>query len=669
MHHFCHRSSYASPVTVHAARPTARRAGPDARRGGRGGDRLAGLDGLRGLAVLAVLVFHLHPAWLPGGFLGVDVFFVISGFLITTLLLRERRWSGRIDLPGFWTRRARRLLPALLVLVPVSTLLAALVQRDLLVGVGRQSLGALTFSSNWLEIAAGSDYFHATSPQLFMNLWSLAVEEQFYLLWPLTVLLLLAATCTTRARVAVALTLAGGSALLMAVLLDPEAPTRVYYGTDTHLVGLMLGAALAFGYAAPHRAWTSSPVWQRARRPAVAAALLVLATLLVTLDETTPLTFRGGIALASAMTAVLVLAAVSAPGRLRTLLDGPALTWVGVRSYGIYLWHWPVLLLLDQSWETSAGTVTFVLNRLLALALTLGIAQISYRYVETPVRRHGFRAVGTALFARVRRVSGRRAWFVRTAPVALILVWVLVVLTAPTNTSTARMLSANAAALSTPAQASGSGTSADHTEAPHVESAAAAAPGAAPTTAPTLTAKARQAAFTMPTGEEMDLYGDSMAVGSIPALKYWFPGIRIDAASNRRWGDGLTRVKSAGSGVRRAVVLAFGTNAGFDEPSIEAILTALGPDRMVILVNEHGPFGRVASDNAALGRVTSAHPNVGIADWDGALTGTSGQLQPDGIHPSLTGQHLYAKVIRDAFAALSERHTGVPVPREDKPIP
>ncbi|MDN5718208.1 MAG: acyltransferase, partial [Janibacter sp.] len=145
---------------------------------------LAGLDGLRALAVVAVVIFHLDPAWLPGGFLGVDIFFVISGFLITTLLVRERRDTGRVDLRGFWTRRARRLLPALLVVVPAAILIARTVEADLLVGVRRQALGALTFSTNWLEIAQGSNYFAASSPQLFMNFWSLAVEEQFYLFWP-----------------------------------------------------------------------------------------------------------------------------------------------------------------------------------------------------------------------------------------------------------------------------------------------------------------------------------------------------------------------------------------------------------------------------------------------------------------------------------------------------
>ncbi|HNQ08384.1 MAG TPA: acyltransferase, partial [Tetrasphaera sp.] len=231
--------------------------------------RLAGLDGLRTIAIAAVVIFHLNPAWLPGGFLGVDIFFVVSGFLITTLLVREQARTGTVDFAGFWGRRARRLLPALLLCLPLSIVLARLVQTDLLVGIGREVLGALTFSYNWVQIAAGADYFASTTPQLFTNLWSLAVEEQFYLVWPLTTWLLLRHVPSVRARIAVPLTLGVASALWMGVHFDPDlGATRVYYGTDTHVVGLMLGAALAFWFAGPGRATLAGPRWAAIRRPA-----------------------------------------------------------------------------------------------------------------------------------------------------------------------------------------------------------------------------------------------------------------------------------------------------------------------------------------------------------------------------------------------------------------
>ncbi|MDO5635584.1 MAG: acyltransferase, partial [Micrococcus sp.] len=324
------------------------------RRGGRGpGDirprpgHIPGLDGIRAIAILGVLVFHFTPSVLPGGFLGVDVFFVLSGFLITTLLLREIDGKGRIDLLGFWRRRARRLLPALVLVVLTSVTLARLIGGDLLVGIGRQTLGALTFTTNWLEISAGASYFHSTSPILFINFWSLAVEEQFYIVWPLALVAVLALTRTGRQRIGVVAGIGLASTILMAVLYTPgEDATRVYYGTDTHLMGLMGGAALALAWANPqHRAGLRSRVWRRWRGVAVLGALLVLAAQMRWMDAATPFTFRGGFLLAALATMVLIAGLLESGGPWRRVMEVPLLRWVGERSYGIYLWHWPVLVI------------------------------------------------------------------------------------------------------------------------------------------------------------------------------------------------------------------------------------------------------------------------------------------------------------------------------------
>ncbi|MEI2777559.1 MAG: acyltransferase family protein [Tetrasphaera sp.] len=609
------------------------------------GSRLAGLDGLRAVAIAAVLIFHLNPAWLPGGFLGVDIFFVVSGFLITTLLVRERARTGRVDLSAFWTRRARRLLPALIACVGASVLLARLVETDLLVGIGRQILGALTFSTNWVEIAAGSDYFHSTTPQLFMNLWSLAVEEQFYLIWPLLSLALLGYVHSPRARAAIAAGAGVASTALMALRFDPDAgATRVYYGTDTHLMGLMFGAALAFAYAGPDRLLLDGAAFQRVRRPLTVALAGQLALLLWFADEASAWTFRGGLALACLVTTGLVALAVTGQGSLPRALDLPPLRWIGERSYGIYLWHWPVILVVSQDIRTTPGADGYLGSRLWCVLVTLAIADLSYRFVETPIRRDGFRAVArrvrdAAPLGRVRPatvvVAGLAIWAVAVAAVAA---------TAPAQTSTQRMIDANATAAAAGGasrpRSTGAGGSGSVTQ-----------------------------NWTMPTGKEIDLYGDSMAVGSVPALKYYFPGIRIDAKSNRRWGDALAAVTASGSNIRRAVVLSFGTNAGVDAAQLGAILDRLGPQRMVVLVNLHLNMARTSGDNAALAAAAASRPNVILADWNAAVTADPGQLQPDGIHPSLTGQHLYASTIRQAFADLSQRHTGIAVVLKPKPIP
>ncbi|KRE38514.1 lipopolysaccharide modification acyltransferase [Janibacter sp. Soil728] len=612
-----------------------------ARRTPRG--HLAGLDGLRALAVIAVVIFHLDPSWLPGGFLGVDVFFVISGFLITTLLVRERRESGRVDLRGFWTRRARRLLPALLVVVPAAILIARTVEADLLVGVRRQALGALTFSTNWLEIAQGSNYFAASSPQLFMNFWSLAVEEQFYLFWPLVMLGLLALhrrfALTEGVLATIVLGVGVASAVSMALTYDATNATRAYYGTDTHLFGLMLGAALAIVWTGPLRAYTTSPRWCTHRRWFVGGAMATIVALFVLAGEEHAWTFALGIPLVSVATAVLLLAAVERPGRLRAVLELPPLAWIGQRSYGIYLWHWPVILIVAQDIPTNAGTSAFVWTRVWAIVVTLAVADLSFRFVETPVRRLGFRKTGRRIlgaFALLHSVRTRRIVLGGAVTAALVLGVVLV--TAPDTTTTQRTIEQNQARAAAPRK----------TE-----------------PAPTFSGTA---SFTMPTGNQIDVFGDSMVVGSVPALEYYFPGIQIDARSNRRWSDGLAAVDAAGTSLRRAVVLAFGTNAGTDPETVEKILAEIGDDHMVVIVNLHADrLSRIDDDNAALKKIAAKHPNVALADWDSAVDASD--LQADGIHPSLGGAHTYAATIRQAFADLSKKHTGKTVTLKELPRP
>ena len=601
-----------------------------------GSGRIPGLDGLRALAVVAVVVFHLNPAWLPGGFLGVDIFFVVSGFLITTLLVREHARTGRLDLPAFWARRARRLLPALLVVIPFSVLLAWVSERDLLVGIGPQVLGALTFSFNWVQIAAGSNYFAATSPQLLTNLWSLAVEEQFYLAWPLITLGLLIAIRSARSRIGIVLILAAGSGFLMAARFDPEVgATRVYYGTDTHVFGLMIGAALALWWTTPEI--RGPAFWIARRRAATALALGVLAGLMWWLDESRPLTFRGGLVLASVASAVLIASAITG-GTLARALDLPALRWIGERSYGIYLWHWPVILVVNADYGPVPGSAGFGWTRLWCVVVILALADLCYRLVELPVRRRGWRGA-VDLWARQLpgRADGRRVLLIGATTVLLLAGAALA--SAPGMTSAQQQIVLNEEAA---------------TRSPVPDSAV---------------SEPRAADFSMPTGEEIDAYGDSMMVGSVPALKYYFPGIRIDAKSNRRWSSGYRAVLASRTDIRRAVVLSFGTNAGVTESDVRATLDRLGSHRMIVLVNVHLNSARASSDNAALKRVAADYRNVVVADWSARVRTERTLLQSDGIHPSMTGQHAYAAVVRQAFADLSVARTGIEVRLPVLPIP
>ena len=377
-----------------APAPATRVAGPDVAAGG-GTARMGyqpALDGLRAVAVIAVLLYHADLRWIPGGFLGVEVFFVISGFLITALLLEERARTGRTDLRQFWVRRARRLLPAMwLLLVAVSAYALAFLP-EVVHALRADVVAAFAYVTNWWLIASEQSYFAALDrPPLLRHLWSLAVEEQWYLLWPLAFVVLACATRGRRTVMAAVLgALAVASAVWMAVLFEPDAdPSRVYYGTDTRAQGLLLGAALACVWS-PWRSRRATAAPGAARVPGApllaasgVVALVVLGVLAARVDEQLPFLYQGGFALTAVVTLVAIAAATHpGTGWFRTVLGCRPLVWVGVRSYGLYLWHWPVYVVLRPQ-DTGWGPLPTLAAR---LAITVVLTELSFRLVETPVR-------------------------------------------------------------------------------------------------------------------------------------------------------------------------------------------------------------------------------------------------------------------------------------------
>jgi peptidoglycan/LPS O-acetylase OafA/YrhL len=363
-----------------------------------------GLDGIRALAVLAVLVYHFGttggPRILPGGFLGVDVFFVLSGYLITSLLLVEIQRTGRISIVDFYKRRARRLLPALMaVLLGVGVLTVALLS-DMAATVRAELVAALAYVTNWWLIAADSSYFgNGDRPSPLTHLWSLAVEEQFYVLWPLV--LILAVKLRISRKVLLALIGVGVVASLVAgiLLFDPWTdPSRVYYGTDTRALAPLIGAALALLV----RPWQPDGPLDRVHKGLLdTAGLIALAALgatAVLLADENPLVYRGGFAVVALFAAALVGVAGHPATLLGRLLGRQPMRWLGERSYAIYLWHWPVCVLTRPDADIP---VTGWANSALRLVLALGLAELSYRYVERP-----FRSPRTILVRKAQAGSG-----------------------------------------------------------------------------------------------------------------------------------------------------------------------------------------------------------------------------------------------------------------------
>ncbi len=606
---------------------------------------LAGLDGLRAIAVVAVVLYHLFPSFIPGGFIGVDIFFVISGFLITSLLITEHTRTGRVNLKRFWVRRARRILPALFVTIGITCSAALFVGGDILVGLGRQVLGAVTFSNNWVEIAAGSNYFDISSLHLFTNFWSLAVEEQFYAVWPFMLVAILGITTLTRRyrtgfwlSTALALVSAG----LMFALFKENSVTRVYYGSDTHAFGLMIGAALAFlGNVRFAKALQRQDAWPSARykHPKIIQTLGILSlggiiALVLYLPELSPATYKGGLLLASILTAFIVLAAVSNKGFLQRLLEVKWLKWIGVRSYGIYLWHWPAAVLCHYAIPIQAQWMT----PLIVIGVSLFAAAASYRFLEQPIRLMGVRAF---ILRGVRREAKAfdtsvSNWKLRPHPfmiawLALITMTGIAVMTAPSKTQAQQRIEAGSAAIA-------------HTK-KH-----------APKAVHTSKAPAKSHAPARPiTGADISLVGDSVALASAPELQAKFPGIYIDAVVSRSMRDGglstIEQLIAAGQ-LRKVLVVALGTNGYFGTGTIQQLLNEVGKDRDVVFVTAHAPVEWVAGNNEYVRLIAKQYPNVYIAEWDATISAHPDMLGPDGIHPGPTGGGLYAGSIASAIAKI-----------------
>ncbi|HEX6311904.1 MAG TPA: acyltransferase family protein [Acidimicrobiia bacterium] len=343
------------------------------------------LDGLRAVAVGSVVFYHLGQGWAGGGFLGVDTFFVLSGYLITSLLLLEWAASGTIDFAAFWIRRARRLLPALLlVLAAIAVYAAVAVPSDELDQLRGDGLATLFYGANWRLIFSGQSYFDLFSEASpFRHAWSLAIEEQFYIVWPLV-----SFACLRTARwrhwalAGVCVGGAGASIAAMALLYEPGGdPSRVYYGTDTRAHGLLIGVSLAILLSS----WVPRGVVARTstRALALVAAGYMLASF-VLISDTDSWMYRGGYALFHVAVAVVIVAVVQ-PGNfvLRRVLSLGAVVWIGRISYGLYLWHWPVIVVMSPA-RTGLDGATLDVAR---IAVTLTAASLSFYLVEQPIRR------------------------------------------------------------------------------------------------------------------------------------------------------------------------------------------------------------------------------------------------------------------------------------------
>ncbi len=621
----------------------------------RPGDKLGyqpSLDGLRAVSVSAVLLYHMDLAWIPGGFLGVEVFFVVSGFLITALLIEERHHEGAVSLRGFWTRRGRRLLPALYVLLLVVPAVTLLFYRDAAGRLGGDVLAALFYVSNWWQIFLDESYFaQAGRPPVLQHLWSLAVEEQFYIIFPALFVWLISRTGRNTTR-NVLLGVALASAVWMAVLYDPYTdPSRVYYGTDTRLSGLLLGAMLAVVWTP----WRSRREAARAAGPVLnvagVAAMVLLAWFFLRVNEFDPFVYRGGFLLLDVVCIVLIAVLVHPASNLSRFLAVGPLVWIGVRSYSIYLWHWPIFIFTRPELDVPlSGWPLFVLR----MALTLGAAELSFRFVEQPIRNGSLRRWHEQW--RASRGSDRaqmqKGALIRLGALGAFVGLVGFGLVAAANDPDRERLELEAAGAIGLDEADSEGLIDTIPEGALDEDPSVSTSTPTTTTTPVATTTT---AVDPATGEvvvptDAVAVGDSVMLGAAGAMKTVMPGIRVDAKVSRQFDDiaaASTWYATSGNMPGTAVVQA-GNNGIVQEDQLEAMIESLG-NRRVVLVNAKVERPWEAISNERTARAADKHDNVVLVDWYTLAESHPEWFADDGTHLRPSGQLAYANAIAEAL--------------------
>ncbi len=669
---------------------------------------MPGLDGLRALSVLAVIAYHLNMKWAQGGLIGVAIFFVISGYLITDQILIQKQRYGRLDLKDFWIRRARRLLPAMFCMLLFVAIWLLLLDPDRLNHLQGDYLSSLFYVNNWWLIFHQVSYFESFGPPSPIgHLWSLSIEEQFYLIWPLLLLL----THRRGKLFVMILAAAVASALAMAFLYVPGSdPSRVYYGTDTRMFGLLIGAALAVVWPS-HKLNAAVSKASRFSMDIIGGiSLIALIVLMYQMNEYDASLYRGGFLGLSVLTAIVIAVLAHPASLLAKALGLRPLKWIGVRSYSLYIWHYPVIILTNPSNQAVTPSPLLIACQ---IAASFALAALSYKYVEEPLRRGSLRA-------RFRTVFSVR-WF-GVQPLAFLII-IPLLLTPSFGNSLLKAKQAPVTVVSDniqrddlqpttppstptpsptkePEDDTAAATPDEHTDKPD-ENTASSKPAKNeepdPTKEPVQTTKpehtpepskqpetdagkpsgeTKDSSATEPpqkgsddpnkppvetakppvhqagSGKGITVIGDSVILDAAPFLEKLMPGIVVDGKVGRqmRQAQDVIDQMKANDTLGSTVVLELGTNGAFTNKQLKALIESLDKVERIYLVNTRVPRNWQDTVNQMLPEVAKAYSNVTIVDWYSASEGKEDYFAKDGVHLKRDGAEFYASVLIDAIS-------------------
>jgi peptidoglycan/LPS O-acetylase OafA/YrhL len=596
---------------------------------------VTGIDGVRTLAVLGVIIYHLLPTTLPGGYLGVPLFLLISGYFVTLQLVRQMDQTGGIQLTKFYLKRLRRLYPVLIVMLTVTTAYITLFARDLLHNIKSTIATNLLWVYNWWEIGHGQSYFdrfNGESP--FTHLWTLGVEAQFYFLWPL-ILFMLFLILRKRSKIKwTVFILAAVSAVEMALLFDPQNINRVYYGTDTRAFSLLLGSWLALCWPIDRLNASLTTHAARILDGVGIGALLITLLGFFTLPGQSSWTYRGGMFFYSLIGMILIATVVHPGSHMNRWLTNPFFTWIGQRSYGIYVYQLPVMVFYERVVEIGRHPV---INALVECLLILAISEFSYRLVEQPLAHYQWRYLPASIRHWIDfKMHDWHQWL-KVGPVVIICFIALCGLMLPSKP-------AKKSAVQTRIEKSRQATAAKNKQIAKGKTAKVNVNSKSLQKKYGLTSNHLKAASEL----KVTAIGDSVMADASQDIQEIMPHAYVDAEVGRQGSATPAVIKDlkAKRQLQKNVILNLGTNGAMDSQTINDILTAIGKDHQVYWITPHVPtrdWEQTVCDQ--IKQAAKQNANVHVIDWNQAANGHAEWFAQDKVHMNEQGNAYFTRLI------------------------